>query len=199
MFGKKKKATAEQQMEAAAAEFKTQIDAALQLPDPLETYERLEEIKKNIKKTNESINMVDMSGRVVAAKTAVVFGSFFGGLVVVATGINPIAGGLAMVVGSLYSLKDGKDSDKIEKKRENGVLAALSAALEKQQKNIINETPFEKIVGSAKYVQFKDQTMLLDKRLAQEFKIVTDPRYKKPLEGKERLPENDNGKFSPLK
>jgi hypothetical protein len=196
MFGKKKKATPEQQMAVAAAEFQGQIDAALQLPDPLESYERLEEIRQMIAESNESINTRDNSGLVIAAKTSFVVSTLFGGIVIAST-INPIAGALSMAVGYLYSIKDGKDDKKIEKKREDGVLAVLSAALEKQQKDIINEAPIEKIVGSAKYVEFKDQTTLLDKRLAAEFKAVTDPNYKKPLEGKDKLPKNDNGKFNP--
>lgn len=194
MFGKKqkpKKATPKQQMAVAAAEFQGQIDAALQLPDPLESYERLAEIKKEIVETNESINTIYGSVAVLATKATVSFGTFFGGVVVVASGVNPIAGGLAMLVGVLYDKRRTQEIDVIMERKNHGSLAVLSAAVEKQQKDIINEAPIETIISSSKYVEFKDQTTLLDKRLVAEFKTVTDPSYKKPLEGKERLPKID--------
>jgi hypothetical protein len=186
MFGKKKKPTLEQQLATLAEIYQEQFDQALQLRDPVERYERLGEIKDGIITANNAINtgwaLFNLS-----------MGGVFGGIVIGLLGIvNPVAGGLTVATGILSLTKDMQYDQKIAAIKKNGSLGILSAAIELQQKTILAEAPLETLQDSPKFKEFSEAHPVLKSRLADEFLRITARDYKKPLEGKEKIPKNNN-------
>jgi hypothetical protein len=186
MFGKKKKPTLEQQLASLAEIYQAQFDQSLQLRDPVERYERLGEIKDDIIISNKAIN----TGWTVFNLS---MGGVFGGIVIGLTGIvNPVAGVLTVVTGILSLTKDMQYDHKISAIKTNGSLGILSAAIALQQQTILTEAPLEILQESPKFKEFIEQNPALKERITAEFLRTTARDYKKPLEGKEKIPKNNN-------